>query len=98
MCEATANFVKRFLHPGVTDKGLYTMFDPMRPLLPIPNNPASAVVKPGLLGVAPPNFPPIIKPEEPVVESAWERGLRTAKEVSFLMVSRLPLNISLYLN
>ncbi|CAG7819145.1 unnamed protein product [Allacma fusca] len=78
----------RFLHPGVTDKGLYTMFDPMRPLLPIPNNPATSTVKPGLLGIAPPNFPPIVKTEEPVIESAWERGLRNAKEIIKQSVKR----------
>ncbi|XP_028170823.1 neurofilament heavy polypeptide-like isoform X10 [Ostrinia furnacalis] len=53
----------RFLHPGVTDKGNYNMFDVVRGV------PAS-----GPYPAAPPRdvAPP---------ESAWERGLRTAKEM-----------------
>lgn len=87
------------------------MFENVRPpLLPNPPTAAAAVVpppmfsKPGLLGHAPPNFPPISArsggpppphPELPmhppavpiasppaVPETAWERGLRHAKEVS----------------
>lgn len=59
------------------------MFDTMRPLLPIPNNPPP-MVKPGLLGTAPPSFTPMALPDEPQIpESAWERGLRTAKEVKY---------------
>lgn len=47
----------RFLHPGVTDKGNYNMFDVIRG---VPTAPAR-------------------DPQPP--ESAWERGLRTAKEM-----------------
>ncbi|XP_059053706.1 zinc finger CCCH domain-containing protein 18 [Achroia grisella] len=52
----------RFLHPGVTDKGNYNMFDVVRGV------PASAPYTAPPRDVAPP-------------ESAWERGLRTAKEM-----------------
>ncbi|KOB67203.1 putative neuroproteinsis [Operophtera brumata] len=53
-----------FLHPGVTDKGNYNMFDVVRG---VPSSGAYPAAPPR--DVAPP-------------ESAWERGLRTAKEVS----------------
>lgn len=83
----------RFLHPGVTDKGNYTMFDMIRP---VPVNAHAPPYGPG--GVVPSyhdfraerpmhqmhggNAPPQARPmAEPVVESAWERGLRTAKEM-----------------
>ncbi|GBP58116.1 Zinc finger CCCH domain-containing protein 18 [Eumeta japonica] len=52
----------RFLHPGVTDKGNYSMFDVVR----------------GVPVHAPPGYP-AREPAPP--ESAWERGLRTAKEM-----------------
>ncbi|KPJ07221.1 Zinc finger CCCH domain-containing protein 18 [Papilio machaon] len=52
----------RFLHPGVTDKGNYNMFDVVRGV------PTGAPYAAPPRDVAPP-------------ESAWERGLRTAKEV-----------------
>ncbi|XP_047516838.1 zinc finger CCCH domain-containing protein 18 isoform X3 [Pieris napi] len=51
----------RFLHPGVTDKGNYNMFEVVRGV-PAGGYPATP------RDVAPP-------------ESAWERGLRTAKEM-----------------
>ncbi|XP_050675158.1 zinc finger CCCH domain-containing protein 18-like isoform X2 [Leptidea sinapis] len=52
----------RFLHPGVTDKGNYSMFDVVRSV--------------------PGGFPPTVAPrDQPPPESAWERGLRTAKEM-----------------
>lgn len=57
----------RFLHPGVTDKGNYTMFEMIRPVLP------------GEYGRE--ERPPYGRPEPPQMESAWERGLRTAKEM-----------------
>lgn len=53
----------RFLHPGVTDKGNYNMFDVVRGV-PASGSYPTAPAR----DVAPP-------------ESAWERGLRTAKEV-----------------
>ncbi|KAL1501343.1 hypothetical protein ABEB36_006678 [Hypothenemus hampei] len=59
----------RFLHPGVTDKGNYTMFDMVRPMLP------------GEYGMGRMMDDRMYKPEPPLVESAWERGLRTAKEM-----------------
>lgn len=77
----------RFLHPGTTDKGNYTMFDMVRPI-PVPQAP-----------IIPPAYdyrndrPPIHHmPPHPAygaprvqpaseTESAWERGLRTAKEM-----------------
>nr|XP_049706895.1 zinc finger CCCH domain-containing protein 18 isoform X3 [Helicoverpa armigera] len=52
----------RFLHPGVTDKGNYNMFDVVRGV------PASGAYPAPARDQAPP-------------ESAWERGLRTAKEM-----------------
>lgn len=86
----------RFLHPGVTDKGNYTMFDTVRPV-PINHNgpfgpgpggpgfhdfraerPPIHHPPHGFPGGAPHQRPP---PTEPVIESAWERGLRTAKEM-----------------
>lgn len=86
----------RFLHPGVTDKGNYTMFDMIRPV-PVnahapPYGPGGVVpsyhhdfrgerpaLHPMHQGGGPPQARPIAEP--PVVESAWERGLRTAKEM-----------------
>lgn len=89
----------RFLHPGVTDKGNYTMFDMVRPVPinaqpPYGDNPRGfhdmRNERPGLLhhpamrggfqgnGDGPGQRPPIV---EAPAESAWERGLRTAKEM-----------------
>lgn len=92
----------RFLHPGVTDKGNYTMFDMIRPV-PVshtgPFGPGGAApayhdyrsdrppihhqMHPSFgnsnVGAGPPHQRPPIG--EPLVESAWERGLRTAKEM-----------------
>jgi nuclear protein NHN1 len=81
----------RFLHPGVIDKGLYAMFDGMRPLPPAPSVQPPPLFKPGLLGHAPINFPPVApiqiqKVEEIVEESEWERAQRHAKEVIWLRV------------
>lgn len=57
----------RFLHPGVTDKGNYTMFELIRPVVP------------GEYGR---EERPYGRGAEPApIESAWERGLRTAKEM-----------------
>lgn len=54
----------RFLHPGVTDKGNYTMFEMIRPVV----------------GVEYRGFP-ASRLEAPPMESAWERALRSAKEM-----------------
>lgn len=58
------------------------MFDKVKPPPPVPNFP---ILKPGLLGHAPPNFPippALIRLDEPVVpETPWERAQRQAKEV-----------------
>lgn len=63
----------RFLHPGVTDKGNYTMFEMIRPVVP------------GELGREERMYG---KLELPPIESAWERGLRTAKEMLRKSVKR----------
>ncbi|CAG9856503.1 unnamed protein product [Phyllotreta striolata] len=55
----------RFLHPGVTDKGNYTMFEMIRPVVPGEFRDERSYAK----------------VDAPMVESAWERGLRTAKEM-----------------
>lgn len=76
----------RFVHPGVTDKGNYTMFELVRPLVPV-NGPPQMYppmdyrpVERPVVGV--PSYQPFRKEEAvPVVESAWERGLRQAKEM-----------------
>lgn len=79
----------RFLHPGVTDKGNYTMFDMVRPLVPTNGPP---MYGPGpMLDYRAPLERPMLAPvgpmysarkeEAPALESAWERGLRTAKEM-----------------
>lgn len=73
----------RFVHPGVTDKGNYTMFEMVRPLVPVngpsamfsPAEPFRALDRPAAVGQL------IRKEEPPVAESAWERGLRQAKEM-----------------
>lgn len=78
----------RFLHPGTTDKGNYTMFDMIRPI-PVPQ--AAPIIppvydyrndRPPIHHMPPhaayghPRVPPVVD-----TESAWERGLRTAKEM-----------------
>lgn len=57
----------RFLHPGVTDKGNYTMFDIVRPMVPGEYDRVERTYGSRM--------------EAAQVESAWERGLRTAKEM-----------------
>ncbi|XP_053950982.1 zinc finger CCCH domain-containing protein 18 [Anastrepha ludens] len=98
----------RFLHPGVTDKGNYTMFDLVRPVPVTQTGPSATrpanypthpidyhdfrTDRPALhhrLGLqhAPAVYgahhdPRAATADAPVViESAWERGLRTAKEM-----------------
>ncbi|XP_063709598.1 zinc finger CCCH domain-containing protein 18 isoform X2 [Culicoides brevitarsis] len=78
----------RFLHPGVTDKGNYTMFDMVRPV-PAPHfnefrdsrPQAFGIPSHHSFGVSPYARPPITPTAEVGNESAWERGLRTAKEM-----------------
>ncbi|XP_027629242.1 zinc finger CCCH domain-containing protein 18 [Tupaia chinensis] len=73
----------RFIHPGVNDKGNYSLLtkaDPFPPngappLGPHPLMPASPWGGPVVDEILPP------PPPEPPTESAWERGLRHAKEV-----------------
>ncbi|XP_011193181.1 zinc finger CCCH domain-containing protein 18 isoform X1 [Zeugodacus cucurbitae] len=98
----------RFLHPGVTDKGNYTMFDLVRPVPVTQTGPSASrpsnypahtidyhdfrTDRPALhqrLGIQHPpsaygahHDPRAATADTPVViESAWERGLRTAKEM-----------------
>lgn len=90
----------RFLHPGVTDKGNYSMFDTVRPV-PVPHsgvrggyqppeyhdfrNERPAIVQrpihPSTYHHDPRSGLPNVGPDGPATESAWERGLRTAKEM-----------------
>lgn len=81
----------RFLHPGVTDKGNYTMFDMVRPMPYPPHSSGPHEYRPHidrpnmvrpLANYGAPAHPP--KVEEVPTESAWERGLRHAKEVRYL--------------
>uniref|UniRef100_A0A4W2CQ04 C3H1-type domain-containing protein n=1 Tax=Bos indicus x Bos taurus TaxID=30522 RepID=A0A4W2CQ04_BOBOX len=73
----------RFIHPGVNDKGNYSLitkaepFPPngAPPLGPHPLMPANPWGGPVVDEILPP------PPPEPPTESAWERGLRHAKEV-----------------
>lgn len=77
----------RFLHPGVTDKGNYTMFDMVRPLVPTNGPPMYGPVMDYRAPLERPLMAPVgpayssRKEEAPALESAWERGLRTAKEM-----------------
>lgn len=77
----------RFLHPGTTDKGNYTMFDMVRPIpvpqaAPIPPAYDYRNDRPPIHHMPPhaayghPRVPPVAESE-----TAWERGLRTAKEM-----------------
>jgi len=64
----------RFLHPGVLDKGNYSMFATPRPILPgepdKEQQPKEEEVEPVFQ-----------RPPAPAFETAWERGLRQAKEM-----------------
>lgn len=100
----------RFLHPGVTDKGNYTMFDLIRPVphsipygrsehmerlppgyhdfrndRPPMHHPLPPVHHPAFAAPAHVRLPPAA---EPAGESAWERGLRTAKEMMRKAIKR----------
>uniref|UniRef100_A0A8D2MU16 C3H1-type domain-containing protein n=1 Tax=Zonotrichia albicollis TaxID=44394 RepID=A0A8D2MU16_ZONAL len=73
----------RFIHPGVNDKGNYSLiskpepFSPngAPPMGPHPLMPANPWGGPVVDEILPP------PPPDPPTESAWERGLRHAKEV-----------------
>ncbi|XP_063238969.1 zinc finger CCCH domain-containing protein 18-like isoform X2 [Bacillus rossius redtenbacheri] len=81
----------RFLHPGVTDKGNYTMFDMLPPVVTIngpPIYPMEYRVPVPVPVPVPYEKPAPAMPYQgprkevaPVFESAWERGLRQAKEM-----------------
>jgi len=64
----------RFLHPGVLDKGNYSMFAAPRPILPGEPDVKEPVVPS-------PEKQVMAAPPVPAYESAWERGLRQAKEM-----------------
>lgn len=74
----------RFVHPGVNDKGNYSMMDQ-----PYMQGPPGRGAHRGLMSrghpgpwiemPAEPDLPP--PPEDPPTETAWERGLRQAKEL-----------------
>jgi len=63
----------RFLHPGVLDKGNYSMFAAPRPILPGESGEDAEVVRKEEAVMVP---PPVAEHE-----SAWERGMRQAKEM-----------------
>lgn len=66
----------RFLHPGVLDKGNYSMFATPRPILPgEPDQEEAGQKKDEVVE------PVMIRPPPPAYETAWERGLRQAKEM-----------------
>jgi len=65
----------RFLHPGVLDKGNYSMFAAPRPILPGESSEDAEVAR------KPEEPVPMVPPKAPEQESAWERGMRQAKEM-----------------
>ncbi|XP_033824661.1 zinc finger CCCH domain-containing protein 18 [Periophthalmus magnuspinnatus] len=74
----------RFIHPGVNDKGNYSLItkpDPFSPNGAPPGGPHPLMPNNPWAGPAVEELPPPPPPVEPPVESAWERGLRHAKEV-----------------
>lgn len=86
----------RFLHPGVTDKGNYTMFDMVRPLsypshASHPPHEYRPHIERPLMRPMPSyssHMPPP-KTEDPASETSWERGLRQAKDVGSTLFSTL---------
>uniref|UniRef100_T1J519 C3H1-type domain-containing protein n=1 Tax=Strigamia maritima TaxID=126957 RepID=T1J519_STRMM len=76
----------RFIHPGVNDRGNYNMFSSSKPLVPSNNLGIGGGMMPGPPGRGHSGWrdvmiPPIPADDAPPVESAWERGLRHAKEI-----------------
>lgn len=69
----------RFLHPGVLDKGNYNMFAAPRPILP--GEPEKQEVPEVELQPEEVQEPILMRPPAPAYETAWERGLRQAKEM-----------------
>lgn len=74
----------RFVHPGVLDKGNYNMFAPPRPILPTEQEPLEKVIEEEKNKS--PADPQVPIPKRP--ETAWERGLRQAKEMKKLSQQR----------
>ncbi|KAG8225534.1 hypothetical protein J437_LFUL006073 [Ladona fulva] len=100
----------RFVHPGVTDKGNYSMFELPRALLPVNGPPVyspdyrSTYEKPFQpklkrfnVSLQPVPAVPFAAPRKeeivPVFESAWERGLRHAKEMMRKATKRKEMDI-----
>ncbi|GAB6030485.1 hypothetical protein CHUAL_007349 [Chamberlinius hualienensis] len=78
----------RFLHPGINDKGNYNMFSSAKPSNTSGgSNSVYTWTRPDSYynkGYSEPAMPPPLPPpahDEPHRESAWERGLRHAKEI-----------------
>ena len=75
----------RFVHPGVLDKGNYNMFAPPRPILPAEQEPIEKVIEEEKLKS------PEAEVQVPVSrrpETAWERGMRQAREMKKLSQQR----------
>ncbi|XP_026086433.1 zinc finger CCCH domain-containing protein 18-like isoform X4 [Carassius auratus] len=82
----TWGMICRFIHPGVNDKGNYSLITKPDPFSPNGAPPGGGGPHP-LMPTSPwgapavEELPPPPPPLDPPVESAWERGLRHAKEV-----------------
>merc|ERR1711988_464355 len=79
----------RFVHPGVLDKGNYNMFAPPRPILPTDQEPIEKAIEAAEETLKSPEIektPPTPARRRP--ETAWERGLRQAKEMKRLSQQR----------
>ncbi|GAA6101742.1 zinc finger CCCH domain-containing protein 18 isoform X2 [Tachysurus ichikawai] len=82
----TWGMICRFIHPGVNDKGNYSLISKPDPFSPNGAPPGAGGPHPLMpsnpwTGLPVEELPPPPPPAEPPVESAWERGLRHAKEV-----------------
>jgi len=79
----------RFVHPGVLDKGNYNMFAPPRPILPTEQEPIEKAIEAAEETL---KSPEVEKTPTPPArrrpETAWERGLRQAKEMKRLSQQR----------
>ena len=76
----------RFVHPGVLDKGNYNMFAPPRPILPAEQEPIEKVIEEEKLKSPEAAEAPVPVSRRP--ETAWERGLRQAREMKKLSQQR----------